>query len=144
MNTEMMTRVADAIEASGRFNLSFFATTDGESGDATLSADALLHNCKTTGCVAGWTNALNNIDTGDVYVALHDTDAARQALGISDVQATNLFFAKNGSVWVDCADEFGWRTNQWGDVEYWGEISASQAVIVLRRIISGNLVLAGE
>lgn len=93
-------QLAKVIEASGRFNLNSFVSLrtehDEDDYELALSLDSqpweIIHNCNTTGCVAGWINAITrNPDAEDV---IHAGDW----LGITEDESEQLFYGY-GDLW---------------------------------------------
>lgn len=121
MNTEMMMRVADAIEKADRFDLLSWGI-DGD-GKWVQSAEELVHNCNTKACVCGWVNALVAADH-DMLVRPEDTTTAQRALGLTYDQANELFTPdeEEGSIW--------------GDNPY--DIKSAEAALILREIARGE------
>jgi hypothetical protein len=83
MNTELMLRVADAIESHPKqFDMIHYAKEDG---------------CGTVMCIAGWAVFLVYPELVGLYVANEDRpdlhDEAKELLGLSKYDADELFFA---------------------------------------------------
>ena len=96
-------QLAKTIEAAGRFDLGSFVAfidydnithPDYEDPDDILRFNPakIVNNCNTTGCVAGWVNAI--IKNNDAT----DTEAAREWLGLS-MEDANQLFHNFGRLW---------------------------------------------
>lgn len=146
MNTDLLNQVADLIEQTDRFNLSYLVRGPDEDGRSAYSFTAaeLMHNCQTTACVAGWTNVLTAGEDSKRWVgdgANEDgLETARVSLALSLGQADRLFYANENSVWTSQADRFGWDVDYDGLVQ-WDDITAAQAATVLREVASGVIDL---
>lgn len=94
LNKKALLELASYIEAADRFTLAnFYVRRDSRGRGISWTGDAksLWEDCNTTGCVAGWQNALMDRDF------LADTNAARHDLGLSYEEAFQLFYG--GDVW---------------------------------------------
>lgn len=146
MNTELLNQVADLIEQTDRFNLSYLVRGpgDGHRMEYSFTASELMHNCQTTACVAGWTNVLLAGEDSNRWVGDADSQdglgEARVGLGLTSGQADRLFYANENSVWTSQADRFGWLVGYDGLAE-WADITATQAATVLREIADGRIDL---
>ncbi len=146
MNADLLNQVADLIERTDRFNLSYLVRGpgDGRRSVFSLRASELLHNCQTTACVAGWVNVLVAGEDPDRWVGDLDGEdglaAARVRLGLSIGQADRLFYANENSVWNSQAERFDWVVDYDGLAD-WSEITAAQAATVLREVASGVIDL---
>lgn len=129
MNKELLGKVADTIEATGRFDIAFLAWDENRGEEISC---AQLNECGTVGCVAGWTLHLAGVN-GSMYHAGH-------LLGLNTRQSDRLFVAGPGSVWNDVAEK-----EQWPELidKYlpWCAVTAERAVRVIRGIVKGELVL---
>jgi len=105
MNTELLNKVADAIEATltqsqpiERLGFSMRLFVDGRNWQADKSG----HRCNTTACIAGWGLALHlgMARAAQVKAAFVDSaikldgfeEKARDVLGLTDQQALALFY----------------------------------------------------
>ena len=146
MNTEAMLAVADVIEYFDRFDIRRWAKfndeawvsahEEGKTLPLERTIESVWTDCRTVGCVAGWTLAWADIklpSTSNKIVLL-----ARRELGLTNEQAENLFLPYVGSVWWNVHEEYGWVT----DNGYYSDIiTAKDAADVLRRIARGELEL---
>lgn len=144
MNLALLARVADAIERTGRFDITFWAinnstvegTTYYNAGD--LLNDDIVHNCDTTACYAGWTVAIA-IEEGIPFDKdLPMRDAATDLLDIGDDQARLLFFPSS-PFWTNYLHDHGPEVPE-GTTNH-TLITPEVAVTVLRHIIKGDLTL---
>lgn len=131
MNKELLAKVADTIEETQRFNLTFLAWNEDTSEEVSTQR---LNECGTVGCVAGWTLYLTN-KRGSMYYAGH-------LLNLEPRQADRLFVGGPGSIWNDVAEKEHWPEFEVA-TKYlpWDAVTPERAVSVLRRIISGELTL---
>lgn len=142
MNIELLQRVRDQIAAHPEHfdldNFAVFADEVGETGPVDGDKLVPINVCGTTFCIAGTAVALNDGPQARYY----DYESrARQILGLNFRETESFFYAGSDSVWTSHADEFGWRIGPYGGVADWTQITAEQAVIILDRIISGEVTL---
>lgn len=139
INRQAFLDLADYIEAADRFDLNHYIAFTETSRIRYIedgrNADILWSNCGTTGCVAGWANAMTN------HSHLEDTYHAREVLGITLDQGQNLFFAMEGSIWERLHAEYHWQCSRDTGLSDWSQITAKQAADVLRRIARGEVIL---
>jgi hypothetical protein len=152
MNVNAIRDVADLIEEKQRLTLRYFAAfvhgdphrRDHEHGRVhgarVPTAQQLINNrvvdehgfmWETTGCIAGWTNAM------DDHFDLEDWQHAADVLGLDPGPARTLFFAQQLSTL--------WRSGRaaWSGTDY-RAISAEHAVPTLRGIADGEIRFTGR
>lgn len=138
MNIELLQRVRDQIAAQPEhFSLDMFAT---DASKRYRHDDDIvdINACGTLFCVGGTAVVIND---GPQSLSFKYEVRARELLGLTVRQAESLFYPRPESPWSAVADEFGWEKTSQGWVANWSSITAEQAVIVLDRIISGEIVL---
>ena len=99
--------------------------------------------CGTTACIAGWTivneyytNSANKIEP--IFGSYEES--AREILGLSPSESSQLFYCDWGSIWYKHADEYGlsFDTEQ---PETWGDVHPKHAADMLYRILNGEVEL---
>lgn len=90
MNVKNIKTVRDHIAAvdAKRFEMATWASAGSRGNYSRADVDSLelIHDCNTCGCIGGWSEGLLRVDESD-------TRQARELLGLSDLQAEELFFA---------------------------------------------------
>ena len=147
MNTDLMLRVADAIEAHPRkFDMRSWYTSERFTPTPSTVPSLLEPDCGTAGCIGGWGMAIEH--PGEPYEFEGFLPRVANLFGLSNYAADALFCsfeygqhdekdenAKNW--WVENGFlEFDEET---GDVNY--SVSPEDAASALRQIVAGDLTL---
>jgi hypothetical protein len=130
LNTDLLLEIADHIERRPeKFDLGLWSSAH--------DADEHINDCGTTGCVAGWANALTGAESFEV---LCDSTRAANKLGLNDDQAARLFLWSD-SVWCDLADDLGLEVYNKGTNFRGIDLTGHLAAKGLRMIASGEVAL---
>lgn len=134
-----MLKVASTIRAADRFDMSLDFNPGRAPWEPGLetNCDILLYDCKSTGCVAGWTMAVLGLDP------MFGLQAAGGYLHLDHWEEDQLFYASWGSIWHRVAPEYGWDICNTGVVD-WSDIKAFQVADVLERIVRGEIEFYDE
>lgn len=146
MNTELLLRVADHIEAFPEsFDLGWWAAPTTESNHPE-------NVCDTVGCVAGWAAMLADpllrvsIASGEIDPDLIEfSPEARKHLEIDDQEADTLFVSNRW--WAHMMKCFGFESDGLSRDEDWvslEDVPAKAAAHILRELAQGNISLAGD
>lgn len=145
MNLDRLSRLADLIEADPErfaFN-SVFGELGGQCRTPPVRARAFVAgDPSVSACPAGFAAGRWRRDVIDGDGPYNFVTAASEALGLNETESAALFFDRAGSVWVRCADRFGWAIHARGHLSASSKITAAQAAEVIRMVASGDIALA--
>jgi len=148
MNKERMLLLADLLEElpENKFSIEYWASEwDDEHQEHINQDDGYIYlsgyDCTTAGCVAGWAVAMKNDMAIKNELEMDACDIEHGAaayLGLNRVQANDLFYYGNDSVYARYAGELGLNTDQL----LGHQITKKHASIVVRKVAEGEWSLA--
>ena len=113
--------------------------------------------CGTTACIAGWTNIYmfkNEQDYNDILeehkvmpnVIGHSAieEIATEYLGLTEAEASWIFYTNENSVWMQHKEEYGFRNMPVTWISSGINVNNKQAADVLRRIANGEIIYKPE
>jgi Ni,Fe-hydrogenase I large subunit len=160
MNTENMMKLAHYLELVeiDNFNMQhWYGIKDSTEDDyftQCLDFKDFIHQrqhfCNTTACIAGYASLLAYEEASDemkeeinkrLIKMVEAQKFAEEWLDLDPEQSYRLFFADKNTVWSEYADDFSIKLDYQGSVMEWSDIHPKDAAEMLRRILSGKVVL---
>ena len=118
LNTDLLRQVADRIELEDRFDMNYWGAYRGGYGawcafDTIDDPTVLVYSCRTTGCVAGWTNALLRHSLSDAWGAARAlAGPGADELLVGRLRWRLFFTGSDGAdeptLWEEHAEALGW------------------------------------